>query len=170
MFGIIVAWEECLQKQSIIFKMRKISQKFDHIITSILLAIGMILISMQTISLIWELGKTIYLRFSEAGLDYAPEYGRSVVVLFFNVLLALEIMETVKVSSSAHDIKIRIILLVCLIAISRKVLMLDLGHPEPLVELALAAMVIAFSLGYFLVTRKKLSDKTMEDEDHKSNE
>jgi len=144
----------------------KISHQFDRIITRILLGIGMILITVQTITLIWELGKTIYYRFSEAGLAYAPEYGRSVIILFFNVLLALEIMETVKVSSSAHDVKIRIILLVCLIAISRKVLMLDLGHPEPIVELALAALVIAFAFSYYLVTRKPGHDKTIDEGDH----
>ena len=146
----------------------KISHQFDKIITSLLLGVGMILITVQTISLIWELGKTIYYRFTEAGLDYAPEYGRTVIVLFFNVLLALEIMETVKVSSSAHDVKIRIILLVCLIAISRKVLMLDLGHPEPIVELALAALVIAFAFSYYLVTRRPGQNKTIEEDDHKT--
>jgi len=146
----------------------KISHQFDRVITSILLGIGMILISVQTISLIWELGKTIYNRFTEAGLAYAPEYGKTVIILFFNVLLALEIMETVKVSSSSHDIKIRIILLVCLIAVSRKVLMLDLGHPEPIVELALAALVIAFAFSYYLVTRKPGQNKTLEEDDHKT--
>ncbi len=148
----------------------KISHQFDRMITTILLGIGMILISVQTITLIWELGKTIYYRFTEVGLAYAPEYGRSVIILFFNVLLALEIMETVKVSSSAHDVKIRIILLVCLIAISRKVLMLDLGHPEPLVELALAALVIAFAFGYYLVTRRPGRDKEIERSDSKNDE
>ena len=146
----------------------KISRQFDRIITSILLGIGMILITVQTITLIWELGKTIYYRFTEAGLAYAPEYGRSVIILFFNVLLALEIMETVKVSSSAHDVKIRIILLVCLIAVSRKVLMLDLGHPEPIVELALAALVIAFAFSYYLVTRRPGQKKTIDGDDYET--
>jgi len=147
--------------------MEKISHKFDRIITSLLLIVGMILITVQTISLIWELGSTIYLRFGEAGLGYAPEYGKTVVVLFFNVLLALEILETVKISSSAHDVKIRVILLVCLIAISRKVLMLDLGHPEPMVELALAALVIAFAFSYYLVTRKGPRQTTSDEDDAK---
>ena len=150
--------------------MEKITHKFDRIITSLLLIVGMVLITVQTISLIWELGSTIYRRFGEAGLGYAPEYGRSVVILFFNVLLALEILETVKISSSAHDVKIRVILLVCLIAISRKVLMLDLGHPEPIVELALAAMVIAFAFSYYLVTRKGPRQITNEGDDLQRND
>ena len=148
----------------------KISHQFDRIITTILLLVGMVLITVQTISLIWELGSKIYLRFGEAGLGYAPEYGKSVVVLFFNVLLALEILETVKISSSAHDVKIRVILLVCLIAISRKVLMLDLGHPEPMEELALAALVIAFAFSYYLVTRKGPRQITNEGDDLQRND
>ena len=147
--------------------MEKISFQFDRVITYLLLIVGMVLISVQTITLIWEMGKGIYNRFSESGLSYDPEHGKTTIVLFFNVLLALEILETVKAFAKSHEVKIRIILIVCLIAVSRKVLMLDLGHPEPLVEIALAALVLAFSISYFLVTRRWLSNKATTD-DHES--
>ena len=134
--------------------MEKISHQFDRVITYLLLVVGMVLISVQTLTLVWEMGKGIYNRFSESGFNYDPEHGRIIIVLFFNVLLALEILETVKAFARSHEVKIRIILIVGLIAVSRKVLMLDLGEPHPVAELALAALIIAFSVSYFLVTRK----------------
>ncbi len=147
--------------------MEKISLRFDKVITYLLLIVGMVLISVQTLTLIWEMGRGIYKRFNESGLTYDPEHGRTTIVLFFNVLLALEILETVKAFAKSHEVKIRIILIVCLIAVSRKVLMLDLGHPEPLVEIALAALVLAFSISYFLVTRRFLAEKRATN-DHES--
>jgi len=146
--------------------MDKIAHRFDRVITQVLLIVGMVLISIQTITLIWEMGKGIYKRFSESGLSYDPEHGKTTIVLFFNVLLALEILETVKAFAKSHEVKIRIILIVCLIAVSRKVLMLDLGESEPMGEVAVAALIVAFSLGYFLVTRRFSQDKKINDDDN----
>jgi uncharacterized membrane protein (DUF373 family) len=143
--------------------MEKISLRFDKVITYLLLIVGMVLISVQTLTLIWEMGRGIYKRFNESGLTYDPEHGRTTIVLFFNVLLALEILETVKAFAKSHEVKIRIILIVCLIAVSRKFLMLDLGTSHPVEEAALAALVVAFSLGYFLVTGKFSLDKKIKD-------
>ena len=144
--------------------MEKITFQFDRIITYVLLIVGMVLISIQTVTLIWEMGRAIYHRFGEGGLSYDPEQARTTIILFFNVLLALEILETVKAFAKSHEVKIRIILIVCLIAVSRKVLMLDLTESEPIGEVALAALVIAFSVGYFLVTRRLSANKTTGDD------
>jgi len=78
---------------------------------------------------------------------------RQITVLFFNVLLTVEIMQTIRVFSKNHIIKVRIILIVCLIAVSRKIL--ELGHSsEPMAEFSLAALILSLSTGYFLVSRK----------------
>src|SRR5688572_12879007 len=97
---------------SLIFVMEKISLQFDRVITYSLLVVGMVLITVQTLTLIWEMGKSIYYRVAYSGLSYDPEHGKTVVVLFFNVLLALEILETVKAFARSHEVKIRIILIV----------------------------------------------------------
>ncbi len=109
----------------------------------------------QTIELVWESIKGYTARIREAGLDYTTEYGKSIFVIFFNILLALEILETVRVFDKDHDVKIQIILLVCIIAISRKVLTLDAKGSNPMAELALAALVVGLAGGYYLVTRSR---------------
>ncbi|MES1226990.1 MAG: phosphate-starvation-inducible PsiE family protein, partial [Bacteroidota bacterium] len=63
------------------------------------------------------------------------------------------------VFDKAHEIKIRIIIIVCLIAVSRKVLVMDTHKSDPLSDLAIAALILAFSLSYFLVKKnEKLSE------------
>jgi uncharacterized membrane protein (DUF373 family) len=80
--------------------------------------------------------------------------------MFFNILLMMEIMETIRVFSHHHIIKVRIILIVCLIAASRKVLELGEGVVNPIAELALAGLILALACGYFLVSRSKISTKS----------
>lgn len=143
--------------------MLKLSAHFERVISYILLAAGMVFICFQTLELLWELSKSIFARLQESGLNYNPEYSKNGVVLFFNVLLALEILETIKVFEKSHEIKIRIILIVCLIAVSRKILLLDTHESDPTAEFALAALIIAFSLGYYLVNKQHPPTKSQEE-------
>src|SRR4051794_1928384 len=104
--------------------MLKFADHFDRIISMILLAFAMLMVVYQVFQLIWNSIESIELHIRETGLKYAPEYGRVISILFFNVLLILEIMQTIRVFSYNHVLKVRIILIVCLIAVSRKILAL----------------------------------------------
>ena len=137
--------------------MEKILTRFERIITIILLIVAMIIIGFQTLELIWELITSFYIRISEVGLEHRPEYTQTVVVLFFNILLTMEVMETIKVFNQDHSVKIETILIVCMIAISRKLLATH-SHSDVNEELAIAALIIAFSVSYFLI-RFKIREK-----------
>ena len=136
--------------------MEKFLGKFEKLISTILLLVTMIVVSFQTLELIWALFSSFYLRIKEVGLEYRPEYTQTVVVLFFSVLLTLEIMETIKVYRHDHQAKIEIILIVVMIAISRKVLAMDMSEPHIEEELTIAALILAFSTSYFLVRYRNL--------------
>ncbi len=133
--------------------MIKFTDRFEKIISAILLGFGMVIIAYQVVQLIWNTIKSFEQRFREAGLDYAPEYTKTVAILFFNILLMIEIVQTIKVFSHNHIIKVRIILIVCLIAASRKILELGEGHSDPMAMFALAALILSLAAGYFLVSR-----------------
>jgi uncharacterized membrane protein (DUF373 family) len=137
--------------------MEKHLNVFNRIISYVLLGTGMLFTIFQTLELGWEIIKGFKAHFAEAGMDYVPDYFRNVAVLFFNILLLLEILETVRVFKEAHEIKVKVILIVCLIAVSRKVLVMDTHESDPQAEIAIAILVLAFSVSYFLV--KKLEDK-----------
>jgi uncharacterized membrane protein (DUF373 family) len=143
--------------------MQTLLNRFEKIISYILMVCVMCYIGFQTIELVWESIKSYSARIREAGLDYSQEYGKSIFIIFFNILLALEILETVRVFDKDHDVKIRIILLVCIIAISRKVLTLDVKGSNPLAELALAALVVGLAGGYYLVTRSRKHEASQSD-------
>jgi uncharacterized membrane protein (DUF373 family) len=143
--------------------MQTLLNRFEKIISYILMVAVMCYISFQTVELVWESIKSYSARIREAGLDYTQEYGKSIFTIFFNILLALEILETVRVFDKDHDVKIRIILLVCIIAISRKVLTLDAKGSNPMAELALAALVVGLAAGYYLVTRSRKHEASQSD-------
>ena len=84
---------------------------------------------------------------------YTDSYGKNVFIIFFNILLALEVLETVKVFSKDHDIKIRIILIVCMIAVSRKILSIEISVDSMQDELAVAALIASLSTSYFLIMK-----------------
>ena len=125
----------------------------------------MIFIAYQTLDLMFELGESLWISVRDQEFTRHKE-GRPIASLFFSILLMLEIVETVKVFSQDHSVKIRIILLVGLIAVTRKILVLDMSHSEPIAEFAVAGLVIALSLGYFLISR---SIKSEEDQRSKKN-
>jgi len=133
--------------------MIKFADRFERIISMILLGFGLVIISYQVVQLIWNTIKSFQQRFSETGLDYAPEYTKTIAILFFNILLMIEIVQTIKIFSHNHIIKVRVILIVCLIAASRKILELGEGHSDPMTMFALAALILSLAAGYFLVSR-----------------
>lgn len=149
--------------------MLKFSRYFEKAVSTVLLGFAMLIILYQVVQLIWNSVESFSARFKEAGLIYAPEYGKTIAILFFNILLMMEIMETIKVFSHNHIIKVRIILIVCLIAVSRKILALGEQTIEPLSELALAALVLSLALSYYFVSRfTKDSIKEEKEEDDKN--
>ncbi len=81
------------------------------------------------------------------------EKGTPIAATYFSILLLMEIIQTIKVYSEGQHVKIRIIMLVSLIAVVRKILMLDVTGNHPIDELAIAALILVLSIGYYLVTR-----------------
>lgn len=133
--------------------MLKFSDQFEKIISAVLIVLAMFFIFYLVVQLVWNTAEVFAKRFREVGLQYAPEYGRTVAIMFFNVLLMMEIMQTIKVFAHGHVIKARIILIVCLIAASRKILELGEQTTDPMNVLALAGLILALAIGYFLVSR-----------------
>jgi len=135
------------------YDMIKFSDRFERIISAILLGFAIVIIVFQVAQLIWTTIEVFAKRFREAGLEYAPQYGRNVAVLFFNILLMMEIMQTIKVFADTHIIKVRVILIVCLIAVSRKILASGEEVIDPMTEFSIAGLVLALAISYYLVSK-----------------
>ena len=75
---------------------------------------------------------------------------------FMMILIGLELMETMKVYLSDEKIHAEIILLVAIIALARKMIVMDYKALEPLFLLGNAAVLLSLSVGYYMI--KKASD------------
>jgi uncharacterized membrane protein (DUF373 family) len=75
---------------------------------------------------------------------------------FMAVLIAIEIFENITIYLREDVIHVKIVMATALMAIARKIIILDVSKPEntPMMVFALAAVVIAMSVGYYLVVVK----------------
>ena len=139
--------------------MENFSTKFEKYISITLLLLAGFFVIFQTVELFWITCQHMYVRFN-SGLNFtpAPEYSREIMIVFFNILLMLEVMQTIKVFYKAYTLKLRIILLVCLIAVSRKVFLLDIEH-NAMLEFSTAALILVISVGYYLISRTETFSK-----------
>lgn len=77
---------------------------------------------------------------------------------FMMILIGLELLEIIKSHITAKHIQIEIVLLVALIAIARKVIILEVKAVSPWILVGIAGIILGLSVGYVLVarTRKEL--------------
>jgi len=145
--------------------MQKIIDWIEHAISYTLILVGLVYAAYQTTELVILFVSRLWT--SIATLTFVKEIpGRPVAGLFFSVLLTLELVATVRVFAEDHLTKIRIILLVGMIAVSRKILEMDMEHLDAMAGFAISAMIAALSVSYFLVSRtakKQPAGKTSAD-------
>jgi uncharacterized membrane protein (DUF373 family) len=71
--------------------------------------------------------------------------------LFLNVLIALEILENITAYLRKHVIQVELVIVTSLIAVSRKIIILDLEKKGSDDLIALAVAVLSLSIGYAIV-------------------
>jgi uncharacterized membrane protein (DUF373 family) len=72
---------------------------------------------------------------------------------FMMILIGLELIATIKVYLVDQSIHVEIICLVAIVAIARKVIILDLYTLAPVTLLGIAAIILALSVGYFFLRK-----------------
>ncbi len=73
--------------------------------------------------------------------------------IFLLVLIGIELFETLEIYIKENVIHIEVVLTVALIALARKVIILDVKKLESGTILGIAALVLALSIGYYLVRK-----------------
>ncbi|WP_293124909.1 phosphate-starvation-inducible PsiE family protein [Microcoleus sp. bin38.metabat.b11b12b14.051] len=71
--------------------------------------------------------------------------------LFLNVLIALEILENITAYLKKHVIQVELVIVTSLIAVSRKIIILDLEKKTAADLIGLAAAIFALSISYLMV-------------------
>ena len=130
--------------------MLKFLKKFERMIVTTLIVMMGVTILLATIELAWLIIKdvitppVILLEIHEL-LD--------IFGLFLLVLLGIELVSTLKTYLTENEIHVEVVFAVALIAIGRKVIILDVKEIPSASLLGIAAIIISLSVGYFLVRR-----------------
>ena len=69
------------------------------------------------------------------------------------VVIGLELLETIKAYLDKRVIHVEVVLLVAIVAVARKIIIMDYKEITPQMILAVAALVISLSIGFFAVRR-----------------
>jgi uncharacterized membrane protein (DUF373 family) len=73
------------------------------------------------------------------------------------VVLGLELLETLNTYFTEHHVRLEVILVVAIIAIGRHVIQIDFEHTAGTVLLGIAGVILALTLGYFLVKKAQVA-------------
>lgn len=86
---------------------------------------------------------------------------------FMAILIAIEIFVNITIYLREDVIHVKIVMATALMAIARKVIILDVGDEKttPMVMFSIAALVLAMSIGYFLVLLRVKNGDTQAESD-----
>lgn len=119
-------------------------KKFEVVVFYILSGVIVLYIAVEIIELVYQFGRALFTIHEDSDrLLISKEQTKLVLPVFFNILIAIELIDTFNVYIREHNIKVQSILLIGLIAIGRKLLVLDLGHADGLSNIGLASIIIA---------------------------
>lgn len=72
---------------------------------------------------------------------------------FLMVLIGLELLESIRIYLQENRVHVEVVFLVAIIAVSRKVIIIDYNKTAPEILFGMSAVILALALGYFLVRR-----------------
>jgi uncharacterized membrane protein (DUF373 family) len=124
--------------------------RFERIITITLIVLMIIVVTLATFDLAWgiiqEISKPPYIFIQvEKLLD--------IFGLFLLVLIGIELLDTIRAYLTEHVVHEEVILVAALIAVARKVIVLDVKQTEPAMVFAIAAIILTVAIAYWIVKR-----------------
>jgi uncharacterized membrane protein (DUF373 family) len=72
---------------------------------------------------------------------------------FLMILIGLELLESIRTYLADNLLHVEVVFLVAMIAIARKVIILEVNHLDPLVLVGIATIILALALGYYYVKK-----------------
>jgi uncharacterized membrane protein (DUF373 family) len=131
-------------------------KKVEKLIILSLLTLMLVVVLLSTIELAWVIGKDVItppvllLEISEL---------LEIFGLFLLVLIGVELLEMIKIYLQENVVHVEVVFMVAMVAIARKVVILDVNKLPGLTLVGIAAVIVSLSSGYFLIkrTHKKTS-------------
>ena len=130
--------------------MLNLLKKFEQVIISTLIGLMVVVVLLSTIELGWLIVKDIL---TPPIILLEIDELLDVFGFFLLVLIGLELLETIRAYLTEHVIHAEIVLEVALIAIARKVIILDVKDVPSLTLVGIAAILATLALAYYVVKR-----------------
>jgi len=130
--------------------MGKVLKTFEKIIVWTMLCLMMVAVFVSTV----ELAFTLFQELMKPPLFLLNiEEMLEVFGFFLMVLIGLELLESIKAYLEEDRVHAEVVFLVAIVAMSRKVIIVDYKDISPEMLYGFAAVIIALASGYFLVRR-----------------
>jgi uncharacterized membrane protein (DUF373 family) len=128
-------------------------------IVSKALSLAMVLVILVTV---WDLFVFLFQTISEDIQDpgHLTEQLIAIFGLFLNILIALEVLENITAYLRNHVVQMELVIATSLIAVARKIIILDLGKVDGLQLIGLAIAIISLSFSYWLVRKMTNRDQS----------
>ena len=143
---------------------RGIIQKFEWFIVLALLLMMMLALLASTIELAIILTEQLL---APPMLLLDVKEMLTIFSFFLMVLIGLELVETIKMYLDDNIFHVEVVVLVAIIAVARKIIVIDYDSVSYEILLSIAALMIALSAGYFLLKRATMPSKSEEFGDDK---
>jgi len=128
--------------------MLELIEKFERLIYGVLIAMLIVLLVFAVAELAWELFGSLtnppFLLLENRELV-------SILSVFLLVLIGVELLDTMLAYFRENAIHVEIVVLLALIAISRKVILLDPTGTDPLELFGIGVIVVGLAGAYFLI-------------------
>jgi uncharacterized membrane protein (DUF373 family) len=139
--------------------------KFEKGATAILIVMMVIVITLSIADLGYVLIRYI---FSPPVLILDINELLDIFSTFLLVLIGIELIETLKIYYHRHGVRTEVIILVALIALSRKVITLDFKEMTGASMLGIAALIISLGSTYFIIRRARAAEERPHDHAQKT--
>ncbi|MGM3305631.1 phosphate-starvation-inducible PsiE family protein [Anabaena sp. WFMT] len=127
---------------------------FMYLIENIVVVVSKILSILMMVVIFAAIGDLSFFLFKEL---FNVTYGNfntilfKVFGLFLNVLIALEILENITAYIQKHVLHVELVIVTSLIAVARKIIILDLEKVSGIDIIGLGTAVLALSISYFII-------------------
>lgn len=125
-------------------------KKAETIIVSCLIIMMLLVVVLTIIELIWILFADMM---SPPILILEIHELLELFGMFLLVLIGIELLETLQVYSQSRQLRAEVIVLVAVIAMSRKVITLDLNETPAQTLIGISAIIFSLMIGYYAVKK-----------------
>lgn len=129
----------------------QIHAKIERVVVVILLVMMALVVCLATVELGWFIVKDVMTPpMFLLDIDELLE----IFGMFLLVLIGIELLETVKMYLTQQTVHVEVVFMVAMIAIARKVIVLDIKELPSLSLIGIGVIIVSLSIGYYLLTRK----------------